>query len=334
MRVRITQLDGKVPNVALMRLGAWHRAQGDEVYWEHSPGRQLHEPDYDVVYGSSIFNIFEESLEAVATLRREFPDALIGGYGVDPDAKLKVDDIVPTQFVGQDYAGHPDFTASLGYTMRGCRFKCGFCPIPKLEGPARAVATVMQIWRGPGFPKHLHLLDNDFFGNPDWREIVKAINDGGFKVCINQGINVRLLDDEQATAIASMKCRDTTFSRTRVYMAWDNLGGERDFFRGVELLAAAGISPSAMMVYMLVGYRPRETFDEVRYRHDKMRARGVLPYVMVHDRFRFERPDDWHCLKRFQRWANNRKLRNVPWEQYSTARNPNSEPLGLLEWAA
>jgi hypothetical protein len=263
VRVRITQIDGKVPNIALMRLGAWHRAQGDDVHWEHSPTRQLHEPDYDAVYGSAIFTMFDESVEGVDQLKREFPNALVGGFGGDQD--LRVDTIVPTQFVGQDYGGYPNYTASLGYAMRGCRWKCGFCPVPKTEGAARSVATVMQIWRGEGHPRHLHLLDNDFFGNPEWRSVVKAINDLDFKVCINQGINVRCLT------------------------------------------------------------------DEIRYRHGKMRSRGVLPYVMVHDRFRFEQPDKWHRLKRFQRWANNRKLRNIPWEEYSTARNPLHEPLSLLE---
>jgi hypothetical protein len=329
VRVRITQIDGKVPNIALMRLGAWHRAQGDDVHWEHSPTRQLHEPDYDAVYGSAIFTMFDESVEGVDQLKREFPNALVGGFGGDQD--LRVDTIVPTQFVGQDYGGYPNYTASLGYAMRGCRWKCGFCPVPKTEGAARSVATVMQIWRGEGHPRHLHLLDNDFFGNPEWRSVVKAINDLDFKVCINQGINVRCLTEEQAEAIASMKCRETSFTRTRIYMAWDNLGGERDFFRGVDLLEAAGVKPAMMMAYMLVGYRPRETLDEIRYRHGKMRSRGVLPYVMVHDRFRFEQPDKWHRLKRFQRWANNRKLRNIPWEEYSTARNPSHEPLSLLE---
>ena len=32
MKVRLTQLDGKLPNLALMKLAHWHRAQGDEVH--------------------------------------------------------------------------------------------------------------------------------------------------------------------------------------------------------------------------------------------------------------------------------------------------------------
>lgn len=328
MKVRLTQIDGKVPNLALMRLAAWHRSQGDDVFWEPSPCRRFHEPNYDVVYGSALFTMFEESVEGVAALRREFPDALIGGYGADQD--LRVETIVPTQFRGLDYSGYPQFNASIGYASRGCRWKCGFCPVPGMEGAARAAASVAQIWRCDPHPRRLLLLDNDFFGNPDWRSIVAEINAGGFEVCINQGINVRLLTEEEAAAIASMKCKNQRFTKSRVYTAWDNLGGEGAFFRGIDLLEAAGVPATRIMSYMLVGYRPRETFEEVRYRHDRMKARGILPYPMVHDRFRQSRPEHWRRLKRFQRWAVSPKLRRIPWEEYSTARHPDREPPALL----
>lgn len=297
MKVRLTQLDGKLPNLALMRLGAWHRARGDEVFWERGISRQLDEPAYDVVYGSAIF---ATSAKAVALFRQQFPEAVVGGSG--GDASLRVEDVVPSQFTALDYSGYPDFTASIGYAMRGCRFKCGFCVVPKQEGRPRAAATVDQIWRGPGYPKHLHLLDNDFFGNPEWRAVVAAINAGGFKVCINQGINVRLLDDEAAEAIASMRVMDDQFKTRRIYTAWDNIGDEAVFFRGVDLLEARGVNPDNLMVYMLVGYDPRETWDRIWHRYNRMMERRVRPYPMVHDRYRMEKPDLYRKLKRFQGW--------------------------------
>jgi hypothetical protein len=63
----------------------------------------------------------------------------------------------------------------------------------------------MQPW-----PKHLHLLDNDFFGQPreQWQARVEEIRSGGFKVCLNQGINVRMIDDESAAALASIPLYD------------------------------------------------------------------------------------------------------------------------------
>jgi hypothetical protein len=64
--------------------------------------------------------------------------------------------------------------------------------VPKKEGKNRSAATIAEIWRGPPHAKHLHLLDNDFFGQPrdQWEARVDEIRAGGFRVCFNQGINV------------------------------------------------------------------------------------------------------------------------------------------------
>jgi len=51
MSVRLTQLDGKLPNLALMKLAAWHRAKGDHIVFSRRPERDMLEPQYDAVYG-------------------------------------------------------------------------------------------------------------------------------------------------------------------------------------------------------------------------------------------------------------------------------------------
>jgi hypothetical protein len=55
LSVRITQLDGELPNIALMKLAHWHRSRGDRVIMKRTIDPDLFEPRYDVVYGSSIF---------------------------------------------------------------------------------------------------------------------------------------------------------------------------------------------------------------------------------------------------------------------------------------
>lgn len=328
--IRVTQLDGKLPNLALMRLAAWHREQGDNVYWQRGTQRGLHEPDYDIVYGSAIFTT---SAKAVALFRSQFPHALIGGWG--GDRQLRVEDIVPSQFTLADYSGFTDFTASLGYTMRGCRFKCGFCMVPKMEGRARSEGPISAIWRGEGHPKHIHLLDNDFFGNPVWRDRVDEIEAGGFRVCINQGINVRLLDDDAAAAIVRIAPYGTDFKHRRLYTAWDNIGDEQVFFDGVDRLERAGWPAHRIMAYMLVGYDPRETWERIFHRFDRMVERRIEPYVMVFggDERRPASPE-YPKLKRFQRWSRPVVRRVVPdFRDYDTRRDPVKKP-DLFETAA
>ena len=320
--VRITQLDGALPNQALLRLAAWHRSIGDDVRWERGTTRRFDEPHYDIVYGSAIFTT---SAKAVDLLRQQFPGAIVGGWGGDRD--LRIEDIVPTQFTGVDYSAHPDFSASIGYAMRGCRFKCGFCMVPKMEGAARFSGMPHQIWRGDPYPKHLHLLDNDFFGNPRWQEVVEQIVEGGFKVCINQGINVRLLTDENAEAIVRMVPQDTHFARRRLYTAWDNIGDEKVFFDGMERLERAGWKPSWTMAYMLVGYDRRETWERIQHRFERMTALGIEPYPMVFggDEKR-PAPENYRDLKRWQRYVRTGKWRTIPFAEYSTRRNHESLP--------
>ena len=122
---------------------------------------------------------------------------------------------------------------------------------------------------------------------------------------------MRLIDEEAAEALARIEYRDDGFRKRRLYTAWDNLKDEKVFFRGVDLLEAAGIPPGNVMAYMLVGYDPAETWPRIMYRFNKMAARGVLPYPMVYDRNRTD-------LRRFQRWAVTGLYRAVPFE--ATAR--------------
>jgi hypothetical protein len=309
IRVRITQLDGKLPNLALMRLSAWHKAEGDEVHFHRSASRGLFEPAYDVVYGSAIFTSTARRLER---FRREFPGAIVGGTGSASAAT--VEDIVPSQFTALDYEPWREFSASLGFTQRGCRLSCKFCVVPGKEGKPRSVATVYQIWRGAPYPRHLHLLDNDFFGQSEdeWRARIDEIKRGAFRVCFNQGVNVRAITEDTAAALASVEYRDDQFKRRRLYTAWDNLKDEGVFFRGVEMLEAAGVPPRHLMAYMLVGYFKNETWESIKYRFDRMAALGIRPYPMVYG----DRPD----LKRFQRWAVTGLYRAVPFEDYDANR--------------
>lgn len=303
MRVRITQIDGGLPNVALMRLTHWHKARGDEVVVTRHLERDLFEGDYDRVYGSCIFSFSQPRLER---FRRQWPQAIIGGTGSGEIATIES---LIGDYDQYDYEGYPDFDASIGFTQRGCRLKCKFCVVPKKEGKNQSTGTIAQIWRGEGHPKHIHLLDNDFFGQPNWQERVDEIRQGDYKVCFSQGINTRLITDESAKALSTIKYRDTAFNKKRLYTAWDNLKDEKVFFTGVERLQKHGVLPTHLMCYMLIGFDPLENWDRIWHRFNKMVELGIDPYPMVFD----ERRADLKC---FQRWVITRTCKKTPWDEY------------------
>lgn len=157
MKVLLFQLDGKMPNIALMRIAAHHRAHGDDVElrWGGNPRRELWD-NPDRVYGSAIF---EKSRESVEILRCEFPQAIVGGTGVSADNSLEA---VGIDGLEQDYSVYPYFRQSIGFTQRGCRLRCPFCVVPKKEGKMRGERTIPEIWRGEPWPREVVLLDNDF----------------------------------------------------------------------------------------------------------------------------------------------------------------------------
>ena len=302
--VRLTQIDGALPNIALMKLSSWHKARGDNVVVTRKLERDLFEPEYDRVYGSAIFQFSQARIDR---FKREWPSAIMGGTGTT--SEQTVEELLGQQWEHYDYDGYPDVDYSIGFLQRGCRLSCKFCVVPKKEGKPRSVQTVSQLWRGEPHSRKLNILDNDFFGNPDWRQRIGEIREGKFRVCLSQGINTRLIDDEAAAALASIEYRDTKFTERRLYTAWDNLKDEDRFFAGVERLERAGIPPKNLMVYMLIGYDKAENWPRLWHRFNRMIERGVMPYPMVYDRARRD-------LLAFQRWVITGLYRAVPWEEY------------------
>lgn len=307
MNIRLTHLDGKLPNLALMKLSHWHKQNGDSVYLSKFARPTIRElKNYDIVYGSCIFKFSQKNL---FVLRGWFPDAIIGGTG--SDSFINVEEIIKeSEYEHYDYSIYPDYPFSLGFTQRGCRLNCGFCVVPKKEGRPRSINTIQDIWR-KNDTKCIVLLDNDFFGQAkdQWMERIREIIDGGFKVSFNQGINIRLIDDEAAYWISKIPYYDDQFKVRRLYTAWDNLKDEKIFFDGVNRLIANGVSPKHLLVYMLVGYRKEETWEEIFYRFNKMISIGIRPYPMIYNNENKE-------LKRFQRWVVRRYYEFVPWKEY------------------
>ena len=139
MRIRLTQIDGKLPNLALMRLGYYHRKRGDEVVFSRSVRRSLFERPYDRVYGSAIFTFSRRRLDL---FRHEFPEAVIGGTGSGSYETLE--SLIPDIGRDQSYEDYPECDYSLGFLHRGCRLRCRFCVVPATSteaNPTRDTCT-------------------------------------------------------------------------------------------------------------------------------------------------------------------------------------------------
>jgi hypothetical protein len=320
MRILLCQIDGKIPNLALMRIAAYHRGLGDYVELCHGASfeSRLLGAVPDKVYGSCIFT---KSRDTVKRLLVAFPDAIIGGTGWD--IKRTIQDVgVPAgrDASDLDYSLYPKFRQSIGFTQRGCRLRCSFCVVPEKEGSMRPEHGIYSIWRKDPWPRELILLDNDFFGNPGWRLLADDIRNGGFKVSFNQGINARFLTDEAAETIASLDYRDDNMTVKRIYTAWDNRKDEHRLFAGLNRLVRYGVKPDHIMVYVLIGYWPGETTQDRLYRIEKLLDFGCRPFPMAY------RKDPE--LDGMQRWAigayakrkDESGNRTIPWPRWEAAK--------------
>lgn len=307
MQVLCFQLDGKIPNLALMRIAAHHRYLGDEVLLRviGNPHQGIGDSWFaDKVYASAIFTKTRPLAEALLLHR---PDTIVGGtgwgFGTLEDRGITTHET--------DYSIYPNFRQSLGFTQRGCRLNCSFCVVPQKEGKVKAEATIAEIWRGDPWPREILLLDNDFFGQMQWRERIKEIRDGNFKVSFNQGINARCITDEAAEAIGSVNYRDDSMKVKRIYTAWDSGEDEERLFAGLYRLVRYGVKPDHIMVYMLIGYWVGETAADRNYRRSRLREFGARPYPMPYVRTKE--------LVGFQRWVIGAYDKRFDWATWESA---------------
>lgn len=292
MRVALYDVDSKIPNLALMKLARFHRERGDEVAW-YDP---LWASTFDKIYASKIFDYSDGSLLDPGQME-------IGGTGWSLKAALPP----AIEALQPDYSlyGYPH---SIGFTMRGCRFRCKFCVVPQKEGRPAAANNIPEIWqqRDSDF---VVLLDNDFFGNPDWAARVAEIRRHDLRVSFSQGLNIRIITEDQAAALASVRFRNLSGKKKQVHFAWDQWGAgtERLIDQGFARVVAAGVRPHQMAFFVLVGWHTTEQQD--LYRIDKLHGMGCDVFVMPYDR-----ADPYQ--KALARWNNRHLWRSVSWPDY------------------
>ncbi len=290
MRVKLHQLDGPMMNLALSKLGTYHRMKGDQV--------SRTEPNPDIVYYSAIFSWTADRFRNQTPLGAK---AIFGGYPFN-DAHLppEAEFCKPAYDLwGIDY--------SLGYTSRGCIRKCPFCIVPVKEGGIRDYQFVGD-FHDPSHKKII-LLDNNFFASPKWRENLAYINDNGLKVDFTQGLDLRIMTDEMAGALASTKLSG------QVHFAFDSISEEPAVRAGLERVITAGVRPEYISVYVLVGYDSTWA-EDVRRCSILWGEYKVHPFVMKFNNLRSDPK-----LNALARWANRPALhRNHSLSDYLASR--------------
>ena len=284
MNIGLIDVDGHdFPNLALMKISAWHKAQGDNVEWWFGFA------DYDKVYMSKVFDdtYSPDVLEPVNA--REIIKGGTG-YGLDNALPYEIEHMYP------DYSLYPNLTnnTAYGFLTRGCPRGCSFCIVSEKEGRrSKKVADLTEWWNGQ---KNIVLLDPNILACPQHMDLLKQLADSKAWVDINQGADARLLTRQNIEALNAIKIK-------MIHFAWDFMEQSEAVIHGLELYAKHGkIRDSRRrVVYVLTNYGT--TMDENLFRIEECVRLGYNPYVMVYDK-----PNAPKEVKRLQRWCNNRTI--------------------------
>lgn len=301
MNVAVHQVDGSMPNLALMKIAGYHLARGDNVTREF-------QGDTERAYISCVFtwnrNLIGKYLGYYKMIGCE--DVRIGGSGVSLTKNLSgvVERTTPAYDLwGVDY--------SMGFTSRGCIRKCAFCIVPKKEGGIVAHQKIGE------FHDKRHdniiLLDNSFLVSPNFQDTIDYLNGRGLKVNICQGLDTRLLSKSKAKEISKVKLYDWKFISRRVHLAFDDWRYRKSVEKAVSYLVDIGLRPRDMIVYVLAGYREEGIDRPDRERRvEYLRGLGVLPFIM-----KFNRRTDNKLLNAYTRYVNRPTLFFAcSWDEY------------------
>ena len=257
MKIGLIDVDGHhFPNLALMRLSAYHKAQGDDVEWADP----MFGNGYDRIYQSKIFTFTPDD-----TLPWDC-EVVKGGTGYDVRSHLPHE---VEQSTAMDYSIYPQYDFSIQFFSRGCIRHCPFCLVHDKEGNIHPVKPLQLNPNG----KHIEVLDNNFFANPEWKDAIYYLLQKRQKVNLH-GVDIRIMNEEQAFYLNKLPLY------RNVHIAWDLPQIDlTDKLREVIRY----IKPWKLMCYVLVGFN--STMEQDMFRIERLRELGIKPYVMPYRDF-------------------------------------------------
>lgn len=318
LKVGLIDIDSKIPNLALMKISAYYK----KIFkYDVELTGPLFIENYDMVFASKVFTysympIMEEWIN-------------LGGSGIDLKSKLKdqIEHMMP------DYSLYPKLDYSLGFTTRGCLRKCPFCIVPEKEGIIKFNANIHE-FMNPNF-KNIILLDNNIFAlKGQFEKIAEQLLIKNLKVDFNQGLDIRLLDDDKAKILKQLR------PMKQWRFAFDSIKQEKTFRQGAEILIKNKISKSLICVYVLAAFDEdfETTLKRVKIIYEEY---GFDPFVMIYQDFSDTKSNarefahlkkwgrnfkelktilntpSWKKWNKFARWVNKKEIfKSTSWENY------------------
>ena len=288
MNIGLIDVDSKIPNLALMKISAYHKARGDQVAF-YNP--LIDRPDR--IYASKVFTYTKDYEYYPADA-----DVVRGGTGYSLSFTLlrKVESMCP------DYSLYPGMEHSLGFLTRGCPRHCSWCFVPEKEGAIRPASDIEDFLRHD----KAVLLDNNVLAHEHGIRQIEKIAELGIKVDFNQGLDARLIDSSVARLLAKVKWLEP------VRLACDTKAMIPVIHRAVETLRWHNVTPRRYSCYVLLTEDIEDALERIRF----LKGLNVSPFVQPYI------PPSGKSASRIQRqlarWADHKAVFNsTTWEDYN-----------------
>ena len=281
------------PNLALMKISAYHKKQGDNVEFI------IPIKHYDKIYVSKIFG---DEYSQMPNFALQADEIIYGGTGFaitvengqevyhkakDKNLPYEIEHIYP------DYSLYPDLTKNkaYGFLTRGCCNNCGFCIVSKKEGLcSQKVANLMEFWNGQ---KEIVLLDANILACKERIELLNQLIESKAKVDFTQGLDARFITEEIAVLLKKINIKT-------VHFAFDFMKNEKQIIKGLNIYSKiCGTQNNRATVYILTNYNT--TIEEDLYRVKMVEKCGFTPDIRI-----YRKNTAPQILRDLQRWANNK----------------------------
>lgn len=209
----------KYPPLGLMKISAYHKMKGDEVFFVKGRNTAVQYEYWDRVYIGTLFTwTWRETIETIrfysATLFNYTGKCYVGGIlasllpndlfndtgiqpvegllndpnKIDQDDNIIIDDLPPDYEILKQVENinfkYSNTDSYLGYTTRGCVRRCGFCAVKTFEPKYIPYVDIKKVVNGimakSGEKQNLILMDNNVLASPEFDRIIDDIKELGF----------------------------------------------------------------------------------------------------------------------------------------------------------
>lgn len=248
----------RFPNLVLMKISAYYKQKGYKIEWYYP----IFHNKYNKIFVSKVFSWR-------SPMQNYFrKDMIIGGSGWDLEKKLshKIEHIYP------DYSLY-EINYAMGFITRGCIRNCPYCIVPKKEGSIRKNADIEEFWKNQ---KRILLLDNNFLAYKNHINELNKLIETECKIDFNQGLDIRLINHQNAKLLSKLKKWDGTDFR----FAFDYPEMENIIKKKTKILREYGIRRGHF--YVLIGFNttPKQDFRRIQF----LKELGHIPYIMPYNK--------------------------------------------------